>query len=174
MRELGFLIDSKESRVDISTATSLASQQHTSTFQPLLRKSSPRICSFISEFTISSTIDRFSFYSRTIATAFVTHFTRARSQSSESHLVTMFTFNHIITTVTLILFYVGAANGFWRMTCFSASGIQRMDPIVEPDTPSSHVHTIKGSDGKSIHFNIQGRQALCFNFPSPTFSTTWC
>ncbi|KAF1934731.1 WSC domain-containing protein [Clathrospora elynae] len=38
----------------------------------------------------------------------------------------------------------GTTNAFWRMPCHDRIGLERLDPIVDPGTASSHGHTIHG------------------------------
>ncbi|TGO16122.1 hypothetical protein BTUL_0032g00860 [Botrytis tulipae] len=40
-----------------------------------------------------------------------------------------------------------SADAFWRMPCRARSGLARVDPIINPGTPSPHAHVIHGSSG---------------------------
>ena len=41
-------------------------------------------------------------------------------------------------------------NALWRLQCEGIAGMARIDPLINPGKASSHMHTIKGSGGKSI------------------------
>ena len=43
---------------------------------------------------------------------------------------------------------LGTANAFWRMECPGRVGLARIDPIMNPGSFSTHVHSIHGSSGK--------------------------
>jgi len=45
------------------------------------------------------------------------------------------------------LLLVPSANAFWRLPCAGPVLDARVDPIVSPGGPSSHAHTIMGSNG---------------------------
>ncbi|CAO2647436.1 Nn.00g083580.m01.CDS01 [Neocucurbitaria sp. VM-36] len=42
----------------------------------------------------------------------------------------------------------GTTNAFWRMPCHDRTALLRLDPIVDPGTPSSHGHTIHGGSNR--------------------------
>jgi hypothetical protein len=44
----------------------------------------------------------------------------------------------------LYLLFVSRSEGFWRMPCGNFDGIYRIDPIVNPGSPSDHAHSIHG------------------------------
>lgn len=54
-----------------------------------------------------------------------------------------------IQTLLALAAAVAPAYGFWRMECRGVTGYYRMDPIVSPGEPSSHLHSILGSNGFS-------------------------
>jgi hypothetical protein len=58
----------------------------------------------------------------------------------------------------LALSYVSPASAFWRLQCFGVAGVARIDPIVDPGTPSNHVHAIKGASG--LNFNSTAADLL--------------
>ena len=43
-------------------------------------------------------------------------------------------------------------NAFWRLPCRGRSGLARLDPIVEPDEVSGHVHAVHGGGSKRAFF----------------------
>jgi hypothetical protein len=47
------------------------------------------------------------------------------------------------------LLVIPSANAFWRLPCSQPVLNSRVDPIVNPGKPSSHSHTIVGSNGAS-------------------------
>jgi len=50
---------------------------------------------------------------------------------------------------SLALLGAGQVSAFWRMQCYSPLVIDRVDPIVQPDTvPSKHIHNIMGGSSK--------------------------
>lgn len=44
-----------------------------------------------------------------------------------------------------------SANAFWRLECDGSVGTARIDPLMDFDGLSDHIHTIKGGSGKFIH-----------------------
>ena len=61
-------------------------------------------------------------------------------------------------TMTCVAFPNNGATGvpksFWRLPCRGQSGIGRVDPLMDPGGPGSHVHTIAGGNGET-HRNFQ-------------------
>jgi len=53
----------------------------------------------------------------------------------------------ILSIFAASLLLVPAVNAFWRLPCAMPVLDARVDPIVSPGGPSSHVHTIMGSNG---------------------------
>lgn len=53
----------------------------------------------------------------------------------------------ILSIFAASLLLVPTANAFWRLPCAMPVLDARVDPIVSPGGPSSHVHTIMGSNG---------------------------
>jgi hypothetical protein len=51
--------------------------------------------------------------------------------------------------VAILATYNVGVNAFWRMECQGRLGLARLDPIVNPNGVSAHVHAIHGSSGKS-------------------------
>ena len=47
---------------------------------------------------------------------------------------------HAAAALTL----VSGASAFWRMPCRSRTGLARMDPLMDPNEISDHVHSIFG------------------------------
>jgi hypothetical protein len=47
-----------------------------------------------------------------------------------------------------ILTFVSYTDAFWRMECHFDSGLARIDPLVSPGVPSSHMHSVFGSSGE--------------------------
>ncbi|KAL4929696.1 DUF1996 domain-containing protein [Aspergillus undulatus] len=52
--------------------------------------------------------------------------------------------------VACLAAFSGVADAFWRLPCRGRSGLARMDPLMDPGSPSYHVHTIHGSKGFSM------------------------
>lgn len=44
------------------------------------------------------------------------------------------------------LAFATQARGFWRLPCASPVVVERADPIMDPGKPSSHAHTVMGSN----------------------------
>ncbi|RDA90227.1 hypothetical protein CP533_1081 [Ophiocordyceps camponoti-saundersi (nom. inval.)] len=55
----------------------------------------------------------------------------------------------MIKSITLGAAFIAGANAFWRMECPGRVGLARIDPIVNPDEVSNHVHSIGGSSAFS-------------------------
>ena len=49
----------------------------------------------------------------------------------------------------LVLCLVTNVSAFWRMECRAELGYERIDPIISPGEPSSHVHVMFGAQSKS-------------------------
>jgi len=47
-----------------------------------------------------------------------------------------------------ILTFVIYTDAFWRMECHFDIGLARIDPLVSPGAPSSHMHSVFGSNGE--------------------------
>jgi len=47
---------------------------------------------------------------------------------------------HAAAALTL----VSGASAFWRMPCRSRTGLARIDPLMDPNEVSDHVHSIFG------------------------------
>lgn len=52
-----------------------------------------------------------------------------------------------IAAITLTL-ALPSVNAFWRLECDGAVGTARIDPLMDFDGLSDHIHTIKGGSGK--------------------------
>ncbi|RHZ60408.1 hypothetical protein CDV55_106896 [Aspergillus turcosus] len=52
--------------------------------------------------------------------------------------------------VTGLLALSGLTDAFWRLPCRGRSGLARIDPLMDPGKPSSHVHAVHGSGGFSM------------------------
>ncbi|QUC22380.1 uncharacterized protein UV8b_06621 [Ustilaginoidea virens] len=59
----------------------------------------------------------------------------------------------MLRSVTLSASLIAGANAFWRMECPGRVGLTRLDPIVNPNSVSPHVHAIHGSSGFSDNSN---------------------
>ena len=55
----------------------------------------------------------------------------------------------LLAHVALYALIALPVHGYWRMPCMGVAGIGRIDPIVAPNETSAHMHTVKGSSGKS-------------------------
>ncbi|KAF7163277.1 hypothetical protein CNMCM5623_008298 [Aspergillus felis] len=55
-----------------------------------------------------------------------------------------------IGLVTGLLALSGLTDAFWRLPCRGRSGLARIDPLMDPGKPSSHVHAVHGSGGFSM------------------------
>ncbi|EAW14810.1 DUF1996 domain-containing protein [Aspergillus clavatus NRRL 1] len=55
-----------------------------------------------------------------------------------------------IGLVTSLLALSGLTDAFWRLPCRGRSGLARIDPLMDPGRPSSHVHTVHGSGAFSM------------------------
>jgi Domain of unknown function (DUF1996) len=53
----------------------------------------------------------------------------------------------ILSLFTAALLLVPSANAFWRLGCDQPVLNARVDPIIDPNTASGHLHTIMGSNG---------------------------
>lgn len=53
------------------------------------------------------------------------------------------------TVAVTALALAGSANAFWRLPCRGRTGLGRIDPIMDANTISDHVHTIHGGNSKS-------------------------
>jgi hypothetical protein len=51
------------------------------------------------------------------------------------------------TTLAWLALTASPATAFWRLPCVSPIVVERLDPIVNPDAVSTHVHTIMGGNG---------------------------
>jgi hypothetical protein len=49
--------------------------------------------------------------------------------------------------VTGLLALSGLTDAFWRLPCRGRTGLARIDPLMDPGKPSSHVHAVHGSGG---------------------------
>ena len=49
----------------------------------------------------------------------------------------------------VLLNAVTGVSALWRMECHGRTGLARIDPLIDPDRPSTHVHALHGSSGKS-------------------------
>ncbi|KAF4586014.1 WSC domain-containing protein [Ophiocordyceps camponoti-floridani] len=69
------------------------------------------------------------------------------------------------TSTTLCAAFAAGANAFWRMECPGRVGLARIDPIVNPDEISNHVHSIAGSSAFSESSNytdlVNGKCTSC-------------
>ncbi|GAQ08895.1 hypothetical protein ALT_6216 [Aspergillus lentulus] len=52
--------------------------------------------------------------------------------------------------VTGLLALSGLTDAFWRLPCRGRTGLARIDPLMDPGKPSSHVHAVHGSGGFSM------------------------
>lgn len=66
--------------------------------------------------------------------------------SGLSHLLRM-----IVTLFAAGLLLVPSVNAFWRLPCSKPVVNARIDPIISPNVPSGHSHTIMGSNGAPHH-----------------------
>lgn len=66
----------------------------------------------------------------------------------------------LITSFLLPAKTLGNADdkAFWRMECFGTLAIARLDSLMFPGEPSSHVHNLKGASGaRHLQPSIQER-----------------
>lgn len=49
--------------------------------------------------------------------------------------------------VSYLAAFAGVADAFWRLPCRGRSALARMDPLMDPGSPSYHVHSVHGSGG---------------------------
>ena len=54
-----------------------------------------------------------------------------------------------------------AVNAFWRLECPGSLGLARIDPLMDFDGVSGHVHDLKGGSGKFTSATLP--HAFCYN-----------
>ncbi|KAF7717450.1 Uncharacterized protein PECH_000381 [Penicillium ucsense] len=58
----------------------------------------------------------------------------------------------LVASLTL---FPGLSDAFWRLPCRGRAGVARLDPIVDPNTISNHVHVIHGSGSFGMDSNTE-------------------
>lgn len=66
----------------------------------------------------------------------------------------------------LVAGLISPAAAFWRMPCGGRLSIERVDPIVNPEVVSGHVHTVSGGSGFGFNTTYdQQRESACSSCP---------